>query len=124
MQRDSLNFIQARPLLQTKQDICIYKTVEQYACQPAEANLLSLGNRHALPIGAAAGVIARLVSSFPELSSLKPKVSDAVGTGFQSDPNENAMLVAISLPPRVIPAEFVSGDRLKSRTCEPLEPWT
>jgi len=60
-------------------------------------------------------------------SSLNVKVSDLVGTSYQSEPSENATFRAISVVPlaeQAIPATLVSGERLKSLTLEEAWPST
>lgn len=57
-------------------------------------------------------------------SSVKPNASAAVGTGCHSDPSEYAIFVAIFLPLSVMPADLVSGDKLKSLALDPVDPCT
>eukprot|EP01047_Picozoa_sp_COSAG01_P016159 COSAG01_NODE_821_length_13328_cov_2.385441_9_plen_107_part_00 len=55
---------------------------------------------------------------------MKPNASAAVGTGCHSDPSEYAIFVAIFLPLSVMPADLVSGDKLKSLALDPVDPCT
>ena len=65
---------------------------------------------------AAGGVCVSAAISFAVNESVNVKLADAAGTSTHGEPSEKATFLTSSFAPKLIPASFVSGDKLKSLT--------